>query len=98
MGILRNLASGYALDRMSRGQRRRRMSGGYPAPRFPYGRPSPRRRRRGGGGFFGPIPYYSGTTRRGTRVQVGGCCLPIPLAALASVVAVVTARRRLTSR
>ena len=35
---------------------------------------------RGRGGFFGPFPYYSGRTRRGSRVTVTGCCLPIPLA------------------
>jgi hypothetical protein len=49
----------------------------------------PGRRRRGGrygrsargrGGFFGPFPYYSGRTRRGSRVTVTGCCLPVPLA------------------
>jgi hypothetical protein len=47
-----------------------------------YGR-GPRSRRRGGsrgrGGFFGPFPYYSRRTRRGARVTVTGCCLPIPL-------------------
>lgn len=55
----------------------------------PYGRtPRPRRRpapRRGGVGFFGPLPYYSTTTRRGTSVSVGGCCLPIPLMFLTAV-------------
>jgi len=40
--------------------------------------------RRGRVGFFGPMPYYSGRTRRGTRVQFGGCCLPIPLGLLAA--------------
>jgi hypothetical protein len=44
----------------------------------------PRRRAargaRGRGGFRGPFPYYTGRTRRGTRVTVTGCCLPIPLA------------------
>jgi hypothetical protein len=40
-----------------------------------YGRPP-----RGRTGFFGPFPYYSGRTRRGSRVTVSGCCLPIPLA------------------
>ena len=40
-----------------------------------------RRRRpaRGRGGFFGPFPYYSTRSRRGSRVTVSGCCLPIPL-------------------
>jgi len=50
-----------------------------------------RRRRRGRGrgraGFFGPMPYYSGRTRRGSRVHVSGCCLPIPLGVLVATVA-----------
>ena len=49
-----------------------------------YGRYGRRGRRGGRVGFFGPMPYYSGRTRRGTRVQVGGCCLPIPLGMLAA--------------
>jgi hypothetical protein len=28
----------------------------------------------------GPFPTYSTRTRGGSRVQVSGCCLPIPLA------------------
>ena len=39
-----------------------------------------RRRRRGRVGFFGPFPSYTTRTRRGSRVTVSGCCLPIPLA------------------
>ena len=39
-----------------------------------------RGRRRGRVGFFGPFPSYTTRTRRGSRVTVGGCCLPIPLA------------------
>jgi hypothetical protein len=40
--------------------------------------PGPGRRRFG---LWGPIPYFSHRTRRGTEVSVGGCgcCLPIPL-------------------
>ncbi len=38
------------------------------------------RRRRGRAGFLGPFPAYSTRTRRGSRVTVTGCCLPIPLA------------------
>jgi hypothetical protein len=38
------------------------------------------RRRRGRAGFLGPFPTYSTRTRRGSRVTVTGCCLPIPLA------------------
>jgi hypothetical protein len=37
-----------------------------------------RTRRRGRGGLF-PFPHYSTRTRRGSRVSVSGCCLPIPL-------------------
>jgi hypothetical protein len=31
--------------------------------------------------MWGPIPYYTTRTRRGSEVSVGGCgcCLPIPL-------------------
>ncbi len=42
-----------------------------------------RRDRRGRMGFFGPIPYYSTRTRRGSSVTVGGCCLPLVLGMLA---------------
>ena len=50
-------------------------------------------RRRAGGsrgraGFRGPFPFYSRQTRRGSRVTVTGCCLPIPLAlSIATVLA-----------
>jgi hypothetical protein len=43
-------------------------------------RSRPRGGSRGRGGFRGPFPYYSRRTRRGSRVTVTGCCLPIPLA------------------
>ena len=43
------------------------------------------------GGFrLGPIPHYSTTTRNGTNVSCGGCCLPIPVGCLTTVVAVAT--------
>ena len=38
--------------------------------------------RRGRFRLFGPIPTYSRTTRRGNRVSVGGCCLPLPIGCL----------------
>jgi hypothetical protein len=38
------------------------------------------RRRSGGFRFVGPFPTYSTRSRRGSRVTVSGCCLPIPLA------------------
>jgi hypothetical protein len=43
------------------------------------GRRRDARSRRGGFRFVGPFPSYSTRTRRGTRVSVSGCCLPIPL-------------------
>ena len=52
-----------------------------------YGYGYGRRRPRGRTGFFGPLPYYSGRTRRGSRVHVTGCCLPIPLMLVLSAVA-----------
>jgi len=68
MFIFRWLARALLINRLM--QRRQSRSGRYG--------------RRGRAGFFGPMPYYSGRTRRGTRVQVGGCCLPIPLGMLAA--------------
>jgi hypothetical protein len=56
-----------------------------------------RRRRSDGFGIWGPFPRYSRRTRGGSRVSVGGCCLPIPLAlTLGSVAAVRAATRRYT--
>ncbi|HEV2070867.1 MAG TPA: hypothetical protein VGR26_13835, partial [Acidimicrobiales bacterium] len=57
------------------------------------------RRARDRTGFFGPVPYYSTRTRRGTRVSVGGCCLPIPIGFLAAVgIGGMVARRAVRSR
>ena len=62
-------------------------------PLYGYGRRRPRRR--SGFGFFGPFPSYSRRTRRGSRVTVSGCCLPIPLAlTLSAGVAARAALRR----
>lgn len=87
MGLLRLLARGYVLDRLLRRQRP-------PLPPHRYRSESPYgqsagypRRRRGRFGLFGPLPYYSTTTRRGARVSVGGCCLPIPLFLVATITA-----------
>jgi hypothetical protein len=82
--VLRRLLGGGRRSRRARygyggwgpGARRRSAWGGY-APRYGYGG---RGRRSGGFGFFGPFPTYSTRTRRGSRVTVSGCCLPIPLA------------------
>ncbi len=95
MGFLGSLARAYLLDRlMGRQQRHRRGRHGYQ----PYGyRHQYPPRRRGGVRFFGPLPYYSSTTRRGTRISVGGCCLPIPLmvgSGLAATASVVRRRAR----
>ena len=48
------------------------------------GRRRDARSRRGGFGWFGPFPVYSTRTRRGARVSVSGCCLPIPLAVVSA--------------
>jgi hypothetical protein len=70
----------YLVDRTLFGRRRRRA---VDPMRSPYAHP----RRRGRFGFWGPVPYYSTRTRRGTDVSVGGCgcCLPIPLMATLGV-------------
>ncbi len=76
MSLFRQLTRAYVINRLARGGRR-----GAAQRSWGYGR-DPRaysRRSRGRGGFFGPFPYYSGRTRRGSRVTVSGCCLPIPL-------------------
>lgn len=57
-----------------------------PARRFGHGL-GRRPQRRSGFGFFGPFPTYTTRTRRGARVSVGGCCLPLALALLAVPVA-----------
>jgi hypothetical protein len=74
MSLLSQLARAYMANRIMRGSARRR------AGRSPWGAPRPRRR----GGFYGPFPYYSTRTRRGSRVTVSGCCLPIPLGVVAA--------------
>lgn len=98
MGLLRMLARGYVLNRLLRrpgppASRGYRSYGPHRAvsPRYP--RPAARRF-----GLFGPFPYYSTTTRRGARVSVGGCCLPIPLTIVASAAgaALVVLRRSVT--
>ena len=62
----------------------RRLLGMRRGGRYRYGARYPRRAR-GRGGFFGPVPYYSRRTRGGSRVTVGGCCLPIPLGLLTAL-------------
>jgi hypothetical protein len=44
--------------------------------------------------FVGPFPTYSTRTRRGSRVTVSGCCLPIPLTFAAVIAAGVRALAR----
>jgi len=75
MSLFGQLGRAYLVNRLLRGGRHPgRYSG---RSTRAYGR-----RRRGRGGFFGPFPHYSGRTRRGSRVSVSGCCLPIPLGVL----------------
>ena len=40
-------------------------------------------------GWIGPMPSYSWRTRRGSRVSVTGCCLPLPLGCLTLVLGAV---------
>ena len=88
MGLLGALGRGYVLRRLLSGSRGRRGGGrGYGSrPRQRGGQ-----RRRDGFGFWGPVPSYSRTTRRGNRVRVGGCCLPILVLALTGLAAAVAA-------
>ena len=78
MGLFRQLGRAYLVDRLLRGGRGRHSAAGRSSRRYGGRRP------RGRGGFYGPFPYYSGRTRRGSRVTVSGCCLPIPLGMLAA--------------
>ena len=75
MSLMRQMTRAYVLNRIVRGGRRRSYPRGYGHGRRPRGR----------GGFFGPFPYYSTRTRRGSRVSVSGCCLPIPLGVVATL-------------
>jgi hypothetical protein len=67
------IARRYLLDRALDGRRIRRSH--LQARRMHRPRP------RGRFGLWGPVPYYSTRTRRGSEVSAGGCgcCLPIPL-------------------
>ncbi len=76
MGLFGALGRAYMINRLAQRGRHRRYGRHYGPPTL-FGPP---RRRRGRTGFWGPFPYYSGQTRRGNRVHVSGCCLPIPLA------------------
>lgn len=59
--------------------------GAYPqTPGQPVGQQQAGRQ---GGGFF-PFPHKTWRTNRGTQVTVGGCCLPLPLGCLTTVMAV----------
>lgn len=98
MGLFRSLVYSALLDRLLRGGRGHGRPGGAMDPRRygpRYGSPSyGRPPARGSWGMTGPFPTYRGTTRRGTQVRVGGCCLPIPLTVLASGVALGLVRGR----
>jgi hypothetical protein len=82
MRLLSRLLGAYLFRRLLTGAPRRRRS--TPPPRYGARRwsaPPPRyaARRRGRMRMVGPFPTYSTRTRRGSRVTVSGCCLPIPL-------------------
>ena len=81
---MRLLFMNYLLERLFGARRSNRSYG-----RYGYGR-RPHRRT----GFFGPFPYHSRRTRGGSRVTVGGCCLPIPLGLVAVLAAGVSLIRR----
>ncbi|MGI8681112.1 MAG: hypothetical protein ACR2JO_03045 [Mycobacteriales bacterium] len=100
MALFRWLARGFLLNRLLRSRRPPAPPSGYRSDgsgrAFP---PQYRTGRRGRVGLFGPFPYYSTTTRRGARVSVGGCCLPIPLFFLATMLtASLLVGRRLVRR
>lgn len=93
--LLRVLFRRYLLKRLFRalgGGRAGRSGrhGGYVAHRSAAHRPRVRSR----GGLL-PFPHYSTRTRRGTRVSVGGCCLPVPLGMLSALGAAYAGWRRL---
>jgi hypothetical protein len=86
--LLKWLLRAFFLRRLFGGRQRSRGYGGWPGGgyggRRGYGgwggRGGYGRRQSGGLRFLGPFPTYSTRTRRGSRVTVSGCCLPIPLA------------------
>jgi hypothetical protein len=86
MPILAWLARAFLLRRLFGGGGRGRgrgygySRGGYGRGGYGYGR------RQGRGGVF-PFPHYSTRTRGGSRVSVGGCCLPIPLTLFLAAIA-----------
>jgi hypothetical protein len=88
MLLLSRLLRTYLLRQLLSGGRRRRRRPRRPAAYGRYGRP----RRRGG--LF-PFPHYSTRTRGGTRVTIGGCCLPLALTFAAGIGATVGAVGRL---
>lgn len=50
-----------------------------------YPTPSPSEQSgRSGGGLF-PVPHRTWRTKGGSRVTVGGCCLPLPIGCLTLV-------------
>jgi hypothetical protein len=94
MGESGHLARRYLLNRALSGRRTRR-------PHVRTRRHVHGPRPRGRFGFWGPVPYYTTRTRRGSEVSAGGCgcCLPIPLiGALGAFGALRALARRLRSR
>ena len=77
MGFFRGAARAYVINRFLRGGGSRHRGYGYGRGRSGYGYGRGRGRHSSGGIF--PMPHYTRRTRGGSRVTVGGCCLPIPL-------------------
>jgi hypothetical protein len=99
MPLLSFLARLFILRRLFGGpeSRRRRSQRGWSSGYGYGGRGRTRGGRRAGSGrvgLFGPFPYYSRRTARGSRVSVGGCCLPIPLALTVALAGAVRALSR----
>jgi len=88
MLLLSRLVPTYLLGQWLTGGRRRTRR-----PRWPGAYGAPRHPRRGGGLF--PFPHYSTRTRGGTRVTIGGCCLPLALTFALGIGATLAAALRL---
>lgn len=80
--MMRHLLRAYVLRRLLGSGRSHRHAHRY--GRRPYRRT----------GFYGPFPYHSRRTRRGSHVTVSGCCLPIPLGLFVAVATAVRVWRR----
>ena len=90
MILLSRLLRAYLFRRLLTGGSRRTRAARWRGPYGAYRRP------RGRGGLF-PFPHYSTRTRRGGRVTVGGCCLPLALTFALGICATLAAAARLVA-